>query len=104
MNTKTIKLTEPDDKPILVLFHATWCPYSKNIYSAWREAQLLLKDQIYTIDMESKDSRLSKHKITSFPTIRFYPCGLKEFNNFIEFKGDRTAERIHHFAMTGGKF
>jgi protein disulfide-isomerase A6 len=93
-------------EPTLVFFHATWCPHctSPQMQQVWREAQEQLRGKIRTMDIESKNPEISKHQVRGFPTIRFYPHGLVEPTNFVEFKGERTTQNLCKFAMTGGKF
>lgn len=94
----------PSSGPALVLFYAEWCGHSKNMTPAWKQASESLKSQgLNVIEFEhGKDGEeMQKHGVKGFPSLRFYPEGFPS-SNFIEYKGDRSAESIIKFAQTGG--
>jgi thiol-disulfide isomerase/thioredoxin len=84
----------------LVLFYADWCPHCHHMMNDWlRSKQLLDQDsKMNVISIESKDPELSKHSVPGFPCIRFFPSGLSNVENFVEYKGPRTTESIVDFA------
>jgi thiol-disulfide isomerase/thioredoxin len=94
----------PSSGPALVLFYAEWCGHSKNMTPAWKQASESLKSQgLNVIEFEhGKDGEeMQKHGVKGFPSLRFYPEGFPS-SNFVEYKGDRSAESIIKFAQTGG--
>ena len=101
INVSSLK---PNSTPTLALFHATWCPHCVNMLNDWKQAQNMLQGKVATVSIESKDPEMSKHQIKGFPTLRFFPQGLSNSNNFTEFNGrtPKTAESIVDFAMFNG--
>ena len=38
-----------------------------------------------------------KHGIQGFPTIRYYPNGLNDVENFVEFQNERSVQNLVNF-------
>jgi protein disulfide-isomerase-like protein len=84
------------DKPSLIFFYAPWCGHCKNAMPQYQEVMKAAKDKAFKIDCESHKDIARKYNITGFPTIRYYPRGLKN-GNPREYEGDRTSEDILKF-------
>lgn len=89
--------------PVLVLFHATWCPHCKTVLPLWPQIKANLAGKLDVIDIESKDPEMAKHKIQGFPTIRFFPQGLNNVDVYVDHTGPRTVEGIMQFLASLSK-
>jgi thioredoxin-like negative regulator of GroEL len=85
------------DGPVIVLFHATWCPHCKDVLPIWQQLKAGAKGNIQVLDIESKDPALTQHQIPGFPTIRFFPQGLGSPQDHKDYTGPRTLEGIIQF-------
>ena len=96
---------EKIDSPTLVLFHGNWCTHCKNMMPAWEQCVQAIQEKtqgkIKTMAIESKSPEVANHNITGFPTVRMYPQGLHGSAPAVEYKGDRSAESLTNFALTG---
>ena len=91
------------DEPTFVMFYADWCGHCK---STKPEFQKLInsykgKTKIMLINAEDPQHTelVKEQNIKGFPTIRFYPKGLKG-SNFSEYAGDRTASAFNEYVNT----
>lgn len=90
--------------PTLAFFHATWCPHctAPEMTNAWQETKQALAGKVQTEEIESKDPRTAQHTLKGYPTIRYFPQGLGHPDKFVEFKGQRNAQALIQFALSGG--
>jgi thiol-disulfide isomerase/thioredoxin len=91
----------PDDSPTFVLFHATWCPHCKHMMGDWAETENVLKGKINMKMIESAEPEMAKHKVGGFPTIRMFPRGLNNPDEYVDYTGPRTADGMIKFVMEG---
>lgn len=84
----------------LVLLWGTNCPHCHNMMSDWNEAKQNLQDMIHVVDMNEQNPNMQKlsQGLRGVPTIRYYPDGITQPENFIEYNGNRSAESIEQFA------
>ena len=84
--------------PCLVLFRADWCGHCRALAPSWEEVKKVAADnRRLVIEVTDKDPELAKHSIKGFPTIRYYPEGLGNPGNFVEYTGERAAQPILQF-------
>lgn len=91
-------------KPTLVLFHSEKCGYCKMMAPEWEKLKaspMASKIDIVDFEYTTNPTEAQKHQIGSFPTIRFYPRGYSSPQQFVEYKGDRTADAIIAFLVNG---
>lgn len=84
------------DKPSLIFFYAPWCGHCKNAMPEYQKVMKAAKGKAFKIDCDANQDIARENKITGFPTIRYYPRGLKN-GNPREYEGDRTSEDILKF-------
>lgn len=89
--------------PVLVLFHATWCPHCKDVLPLWPQVKASVEGKLDVIDVESKNPIMAKHKIQGFPTIRFFPQGIDNVEVFVDHTGPRTVEGVMQFLKSLSK-
>lgn len=92
-NTGTVK----PSMPMLVLFHASWCPHCKDVLPLWPQIKANMEGKLAVIDVESKDPVMAKHKIQGFPTIRFFPQGIDNTEVYVDHTGPRSVEGVMQF-------
>lgn len=85
------------DNPILVLFKAEWCHHCKSLAPGWVEVEKALAGKHQVRQIDSADPELANHQIKGFPTIRYFPKGLKAADIFVDYKGERTPQGILTF-------
>ena len=101
-------------KAVLAMFYAPWCGYCKKAKPEWEKVARENPNLMTAIDCTdgnakiygselSKERALSgkemaeSHKISSFPTIRFFKNGLTDAKNYVEYTGERTADAFREF-------
>lgn len=83
--------------PILILFHADWCPHCKDFMPEWQKLTKMLDGKLMCGDVESKSPIMAAHKIGGFPTIRLFPKGMGSPDVHQDYNGPRTAQDIMNF-------
>lgn len=101
-------------KAVFAMFYAPWCGYCKKTKPEWDRVAKENPNLMTAIDCTDGNakvygSKLSKekalsgkemaegHKITSYPTIRFFKNGLEDVKNYVEYTGERTADSFREF-------
>jgi protein disulfide-isomerase A6 len=84
------------DKPSLIFFYAPWCGHCKNAMPEFQKVMKMKKDVAHMIDCDANQDIAQKYGIQGFPTIRYYPNGIKN-GNPREYQGNRTAEDMMDF-------
>ena len=74
-NAEKFKNIVKEDKPVLMLYYAEWCPYCQIFKPTWKDIQEELKSKrnIRVAEVEYKDLSFIPQKykeIISFPTVR----------------------------------
>ncbi|EFA00647.1 protein disulfide-isomerase [Tribolium castaneum] len=89
------------DKDVLVEFYAPWCGHCKQLAPIYDKVGEHFKDDksVVVAKIDATANELEHTKITSFPTLKFYPKG---GNNVIEYNGPRTFEGLVKFIESGG--
>lgn len=97
LQKKPEPVDETPEPPILVLFKADWCGHCKALAPGWAEVEKALTSKHLCKQIDSADPELAKHQLRGFPTIRYFPKGLKFPGTFIEYTGERTPQGILAF-------
>ena len=90
---------ENGNSPCLVIFKAEWCGHCKNTMP---EIQKLQQEQlgnvnIVVVDSDQQPQLIKEHGVQGFPTIRFYPGGLANKDNYENFDGERNVQGFKTF-------
>jgi protein disulfide-isomerase A1 len=95
-------VAKDNTKNVIVEFYAPWCGHCKQLAPIWDELGEKYKDSadIVVAKMDATANELDDIKVTSFPTIKFFPKGSDEV---ISYKGDRTFDAFVKFIESGGK-
>lgn len=93
----------PSSSPVLVLFHATWCPHCRDVLPLWPQVKAGVAGKLDVIDVESKNPIMANHKIQGFPTIRFFPQGMDSVETYVDHTGPRTVDGVMQFLASLSK-
>lgn len=96
------EVARDETKDVLVEFYAPWCGHCKQLAPIWEELAEKFKDRedIVVAKMDSTANELEDVKVQSFPTLKFFPKGGAEMQDY---SGERTLEALSKFLETGGK-
>ncbi|CAH8862753.1 unnamed protein product [Trichobilharzia szidati] len=89
-------------KAVFVKLYAPWCGHCKALAPTWEELAEAFKnsDDIIIAKMDSTVNEVEDLKVTSFPTLKYYP---KNSDEVIDYTGDRSFEALKKFVESGGK-
>jgi len=88
------------DKHVLVAFTAPWCGHCKNLAPVWEDLATTYANEedvvIAKVDAEHEGSKATAqaYGVTSYPTIKFFPKGSKEAEDY---DGGRSEENFVEF-------
>jgi protein disulfide-isomerase A6 len=84
------------DEPWLVEFYAPWCGHCKSLAPEWAKAAKELKGKVKVgaVDATVHTSLASEYGIKGYPTIKFFPAGIKSSSSAQDYEGGRTASDI----------
>lgn len=92
---------EPKIVPELVLFYSNGCGHCHRLAPTWSQVEEKLSSspslKVRKIESAQPESSLGRD-IRGVPTIRLYPQGLSNPDNFVEYSGDRSLQDILKFA------
>lgn len=80
-------------KGTFAFFYADWCGHCQRAKPAWQELEKNASSigaDLVKINSDENGELVQKHGVSGFPTIRYYPNGLEDVENRIEYSGDRS--------------
>ena len=83
----------------LALFHADWCGHCKRLMPEFTnfESNYNGPMSIKKVNEAQDKELIQQHGVQGFPTIRFYPNGMDDTQNYQDYEGPRTADGLHSF-------
>ena len=88
-----------DEKTVVVLYYAPWCPHCKDIMPMWDNLKKKYasdgKVEVKKVDCEADPEQASKNDVKAFPTIILFKNGEK-----VQYEGDRNEEAVENFIST----
>lgn len=90
-------------KDVLVEFYAPWCGHCKQLAPIYDQLGEKFKERedVVIAKIDATANELENTKISSFPTITFYP---KDKTKVVEYNGERTLEGLSKFIESGGEY
>lgn len=89
---------------VLILFYGDHCPHCHNMMPAWAEVKKMLAGKMGVMEIEGQDPKMANFvPPKGVPTVRYYPGGPENQQNFIDYSGDRSAQSLVNFALSGGQ-
>tara|TARA_B100000497_G_C7531563_1_gene322339 strand:+ start:320 stop:700 length:381 start_codon:yes stop_codon:yes gene_type:complete len=90
---------ETNSKKTLTLYYAPWCPHCKPVKPVFDELTKIYagnKDVfIATVNGDQEPNELKEQNVKGYPTIK-----LTVGENSVEYKGERTAEKLQEFIQS----
>ena len=83
-------------KPEFVAFHMPWCGYCVKLMPTWKKLKhpnVEIKDK----NCEENGELCKQHGIESYPTIKYFPNGMKDKSNYISYTGERSLNAFKKF-------
>jgi thiol-disulfide isomerase/thioredoxin len=96
---------ESNNKPSFALFYADWCPHCKNVKPDWerlmQDKELTSKCSIemYECSKDEYKELAEKLGIQGYPTFKFFPTGIVNYSNNIDYNGGRTLNDFKAFVV-----
>lgn len=103
-NKDKFKESMKDDKPILMLYYASWCGHCQALHPTWEALKKKLEVQNGIVVGEVEYSNMSAlpaslQNIRGFPTIQVLEKGKVK----TEYQGDRRLDSLLEFALNHSK-
>lgn len=84
-----------------VLFYVPWCGYCKNVLPIWDQLSQKFSDRenvkIMKVNCEKFTNMANKHGVDSYPTIKFFPNGINDTKNYINYVDSRDLSSFIRF-------
>lgn len=95
------KLVLQSDDVWLVEFYAPWCGHCKNLAPEWAKAakELNGKVKLGALDATAYQSKAQEYGVQGYPTIKFFPSGVKSRSSAADYDGGRTSGDIVNWAL-----
>ena len=80
---------------------STRCGHCKNLAPAWADAASQLKGKVKlgALDATKETIKASEYGVRGYPTIKWFPGGVKTASDVKEYEGGRSASDIVNFAL-----
>ena len=94
-----IEAFENSTNPTLALFYAPWCGHCKRFEPIYNKFQQSYQGpaSVTSINCDENKEMAQMHGIKGFPTLRFFPNGMSDASNFMEYNGERTLEGLTNY-------
>lgn len=102
------KVVYDESKNVLVKFYAPWCGHCRRLAPEYEEVARAFKDEdsvvIAKYDADTHKGFASIHGVSGYPTVRFFPSGVRGKDRSVLYEGGRDAGSIvtyvNHMAGT----
>lgn len=86
---------------MFVQFFAPWCGHCKNLEPEWAKAASELKGKVKlgALDATAYPTKAQEYGVQGYPTIKFFPSGVKSRSDATNYEGGRTAGDIVTWAL-----
>lgn len=89
------------NKPSFVLFYMPKCPHCKKMMNDYDNLMKRYRGvpevNVIKISSDEYPDLMKKYNVQSFPTMRWYPEGMDNMENFEEYNGDRTENAMQSY-------
>ena len=89
------------DVPSLVMFMAPWCGHCQRMKPNFERLMSLKREnpnmKIVMFDCDKRKDLARQHSIQGFQTVRLYPRGMINRDNYVEYEGNRSTEDLVRF-------
>lgn len=89
------------DKKSMVFFYAPWCGHCKNAKPDFNQLQNFYDNNkhvgVFKVNCDERKDLAKKYGIKGFPTIRYFPNGPKNVDDFVEYNRDRSFNSLKSF-------
>ena len=92
----TVKEQFGGGKPDFVLFHQPWCGWCVKFMPIWNEFDNSKINKV-TVNCKDQEDVCKQNGIESYPTVRYYPNGMNDSDNYEKYEGERTIEALNNF-------
>lgn len=82
-------------------FYAPWCGHCKNLEPEWKKAAKELggKVKLGALDATAYQSKAQEYGVQGYPTIKYFPSGVKSRSSAADYDGGRTSGDIVNWAL-----
>lgn len=82
-------------------FYAPWCGHCKQLQPEWeRMAKKIYKDiKVAKVDATVETKLASRYQIKGYPTIKYFPAGVKSDSSVLDYNGQRDSESMGTWAL-----
>ena len=90
---------ENSDQPTFTMFYAPWCGHCKTAHPEFEKFKNNYKGDVKVVDINGDEDKeaMKKYNVQGFPTMRYYPNGMSNVENFEEYTGERNASGMQAF-------
>lgn len=88
---------------VFAFFYADWCGHCQRAKPAWNELEnnaTGLGVNLAKINSDEQPDVVKQHGVSGFPTIRYYPNGMNDVDNRVEYSGERTYNGFKSFLQS----
>lgn len=88
---------------VFSFFYADWCGHCQRAKPAWEELESNGSDlgvKFIKVNSDEDPDLVRKHGVSGFPTIRYYPNGMDDVDNNVEYSGDRSYNGFKSFLQS----
>lgn len=94
-------------EPCFTLFHAPWCGHCKRVMPEWDKLNNMnsvnssgKKVKIIKVNCDENKDLATKHGVSGFPTIKYFPNGMSSHTNSKQYSGERNTTEFVKFIKT----
>lgn len=87
----------PSGNKEIVLFYNRQCGPCQAFKPVWDEFKSSSTIPVKEYEASERNNKMNEHKIPAFPTVRLFPNGETDLQNYKEFDGARTVTALMNF-------